>query len=90
MMEISALGQDVQGSHFKGLHCDSLHLSLVQGPAIPRGWGQRKGPLPLPNKDVLLHLVPIDYPPKCLSLLGIPQGQAEEKQPFLLFFFFFF
>jgi hypothetical protein len=37
----------------------------------------------LPNKDVSLHLVPIDYPPKCLSLLGIPQGQAGEKESFL-------
>lgn len=83
------LGQDVLGLHFKSLHCDTLWLSLVQQPAIPRGSGQWNCRLPLPNKDVLLHLVPIDYPPKCLSLLGIPQGQAREEESFLRFFFFF-
>lgn len=53
-----------------------------------KGGDGNEVPLPRPNKDVLLHLVPIDYPPKCLSLLGIPQGRAEEKQPSLLFFAF--
>ena len=81
-------GQDVLGSHFKSLHCDTLFLSLVEGPAAPKGSGQRNCRLLLPNKDVSLHLVPIDYPPKCLSLLGIPQGQPEKRSPFSFFFCF--
>ena len=81
-------GQDVLGSHFKSLHCDTLFLSLVEGPAAPKGSGQRNCRLLLPNKDVSLHLVPINYPPKCLSLLGIPQGQPEKRSPFSFFFAF--
>lgn len=81
-------GQDVRGSPFKSFHCDTLCLSLVEGPAIPRGSGQRELPAAAAQQRCLLHLVPIDYPPKCLSLLGIPQGQAGEKESFLLFFCF--
>lgn len=36
------LAQEVLGSHFKWLRCDTLCLSLVQGPVIPRGSGQRE------------------------------------------------
>lgn len=32
-----------------------------------------------------ISFLPITYPPKCLSLLGIPQGSAGEKGSFLLF-----
>lgn len=82
------LGQDVPGSHFEWLHSDPLSLSLVQGPAISRGSGQRKLPAATAQQRCLVASCSYRLPTKVSLIVRHSPGAGRRKGALSPFFAF--
>lgn len=81
-------GQDVLGSHFRSLHCDTLCLSLVEGPAIPRGSGQRELPAATAQQRHLVASCSYRLPTKVSLIVRHSPGASRRKGALSPFFAF--
>ena len=82
-------GQDALGSHFKSLHCDTLCLSLVEGPAAPKGSGWWKLLAATAQQRCLIASYSYRLPTKVSLIVRHSPGATREKESFLLFFLCF-
>ena len=79
-------GQDALGSHFKSLHCDTLCLSLVEGPAAPKGSGWWKLLATAVHQRCLIASYSYRLPTKVSLIVRHSPGATRENESFLLFF----